>query len=177
MSDGLVSNSKGIRLRHCHECGFLVAFNRFSSIECCPSPETYWCIRKSKGIDDPENIACDRFGEVEKVIGNAKVEGQRRCSECPNLLTWELSMMIDGIQRWVRVMGCSANRGREIRYPGLLRICDEEIESEESTFRITFVAYQTVEVEAEDRADAIRKAWDECELSDAEISDVEEVGS
>ena len=40
---------------------------------------------------------------------------------------------------------------------------------------MTFVAYQTVEVEAENKAEAISKAWDMCELSDAEIEDVEEV--
>ena len=68
----------------------------------------------------------------------------------------------------------------EIHFPSMLRACDEDLdddddEPETQTFRVTFVAHQTVEVEAESIREAKRLAWDECFLNDAEIESIEEV--
>lgn len=173
MSD-LRSNSNGICLRHCRECAFLVAFNQFSPSRGGFSPEMYWCRMKMKGIEDSEQIVCSEFCDAERNLNDFRMKDDRMCSECPHFFSQERSAMVDGVLRRIRLNECTA-RGKEIRYPGMLRVCDEEVDGETATYRVTFVAYQTVEVEAEDISEAKRLAWDDCELPDAEIEDIEEV--
>ena len=175
MSDELRTNSNGIRLRRCCECACLVAFNDFSPSTGGFASETYWCRMKSKRIEDPEGIVCDAFCDAVRFANGFRLKGDCMCSECPNFFTQEVGTMVDGIWRRISVNGCSARRGKQIRYPRMFRACDEEIEGDTSTYRVTFVAYQTVEVEAEDMSEAERLAWDECELPNAEIDDIEEV--
>lgn len=166
-----------IPLRHCSECLNLVAYNRFvpgNQIR----PEVYCCIARNKTIDDPdEHIVCKRFRTRYDKSGNLIESRDRtRCEACDYLLRWIELGIEDGIVTWKSQCECTSEPRNEVIHPEFARVCNDQEpeEPEETEWKVTFVAYQTVEVEASSRAEAISKAWDMCELSDAEIDNVEE---
>lgn len=167
-----------IHLRHCSECLNLVAYNRFvpgNQIR----PEVYRCLARDKMIDDPdEHVICDRFRTRYDRSGNLiESKDRTRCEACDYLFRWIEFGFEDGIVGWRDQCECMSEPRNEIIRPEIARYCSDQDpdEPEETGWRVTFVAYQTVEVEAENKAEAISKAWDMCELSDAEIEDVKEV--
>lgn len=173
-----------VKLRHCCECAYLVAFNNYNPAPSGYRPESHWCRKRQRSIEDPgEHIACCEFVDAKETGDMFRFPGDRRCTECPKFSSYEKSGIVDNILRKIRINECSGNRGMEIRFPNMLRACDEDLddddEPETQTFRVTFVAnqtvYQTIDVEAEDICEARKLAWDKCILEDAEIDCIEEV--
>ena len=172
---------RNVKLRHCCECACIVASNSHSPAPSGYRPETYWCRKRQKGIEDPgDHIACSEFIDARETGDMFRFPGDRRCTECLEFSRYEKSGIVDGILRTICINECGRSSGMEIHFPSMLRACDEDLdddddEPETQTFRVTFVAHQTVEVEAESIREAKRLAWDECFLDDAEIESIEEV--
>lgn len=170
---------RDVKLRHCCECACIVASNSHNPAPSGYRPETYWCRKRQKGIEDPgDHIACSEFIDARETGDMFRFPGDRRCTECLEFSRYEKSGIVDGILRTICINECDRSSGMEIHFPNMLRACDEDLDDDEpetQTFRVTFVAYQTVEVEAESIREAKRLAWNECFLEDAEIESIEEV--
>lgn len=169
---------KTVRLRHCCECACIVAYNHHNPAPSGYRPETYWCRKRQKEIGDPgDHIACCEFIDAEETGDMFRFPADRRCTECPRFSHREILGIVDGILRTVHINECDRSSGTEIHFPNMLRACVEDLddEPETQTFRVTFVAYQTIDVEAEDICEARKLAWDKCILEDAEIDCIEEV--